>query len=67
MKKRDWLIHNRISILAEMPNRIKLMPFDFMNKYGVCPSRFTCNFCEYKMCEWAYDIYNTDGDCLATK
>ena len=24
-----------------------------------CPARFTC--------EWAFDLYNTEGDCLAEK
>jgi len=28
----------------------------------------TCDDCADKdSCEWAYDLYNTDGDCLATK
>lgn len=30
--------------------------------------RFTCNECPDKdMCEFAWDLYNTDGDCLLDK
>lgn len=29
---------------------------------------FTCDDCPAKTtCEWVYDPYNTDGDCLAEK
>lgn len=29
---------------------------------------FTCDGCEYApKCEYAYDPYNTDGDCLDSK
>jgi hypothetical protein len=30
----------------------------------------TCDDCDSAKdgsCEWAWDVYNTDGDCLATK
>lgn len=28
----------------------------------------TCHTCPFKeVCEFAYDLYNTDGDCLASK
>ena len=30
--------------------------------------RCTCSNCPIRWkCEWAYDEYNTDGDCLAVK
>lgn len=30
--------------------------------------RYTCNDCpDNKDCEFAFDLYNLDGDCLATK
>lgn len=30
--------------------------------------KLTCHNCEFsRNCEWAYDAYNTDGDCLAMK
>ena len=30
--------------------------------------KFTCDDCPARYtCEWAFDIYNTDGDCLADK
>jgi hypothetical protein len=32
--------------------------------------RITCDECESSTdgdCYWAYDLYNTDGDCLAVK
>lgn len=29
---------------------------------------FTCHFCADKdSCEFAWDLYNTDGDCIADK
>ena len=29
---------------------------------------FTCDTCpEVSRCQWAFDWYNTDGDCLAVK
>ncbi len=29
---------------------------------------FTCNECDNTiLCRYAYDLYNTDGDCLAMK
>ncbi len=30
--------------------------------------KFSCDDCSAsKTCEWAFDPYNTDGDCLAEK
>jgi len=30
--------------------------------------KFTCDECQARhTCEWAFDAYNTDGDCLAEK
>lgn len=30
--------------------------------------KFTCSTCVFlAWCEFAYDLYNTDGDCLASK
>lgn len=30
--------------------------------------KFTCDECPArKTCKWAFDAYNTDGDCLAEK
>ena len=32
------------------------------------PEEYTCYDCPEKhTCEWAWDDYNTQGDCLATK
>lgn len=32
------------------------------------PEKFTCDDCADKdVCDWAWDLYNTNGDCLATK
>jgi hypothetical protein len=50
-----------------MPDRVKHMSFFHMNECLIRPADFTCNFCEYKKCKWAYDTYNTNGDCLACK
>lgn len=36
----------------------------------IAPSDITCNNCPYESnatCEWAWDMYNTHGDCLALK
>ena len=36
--------------------------------YGVAKEDTTCFTCPDKeTCEWAWDPYNTDGDCLAIK
>lgn len=38
--------------------------------WEVDPSKivFTCDDCVIKdECEWAFDLYNIDGDCLALK
>lgn len=35
------------------------------------PSDFTCYSCQpflkIGLCEWQFDLYNTEGDCLAEK
>ena len=37
-------------------------------KAGYCPDKFTCDDCEDKnRCTLAFDLYNTDGDCLMMK
>ena len=36
--------------------------------YTIAPEEYTCFLCEDKeTCEFRYDEYNTDGDCLAEK
>jgi hypothetical protein len=36
--------------------------------YGLKVEDITCHHCPQKdTCEYAYDLYNTDGDCLAVK
>jgi len=35
---------------------------------GETTLKFTCDGCPSRFeCEWVYDLYNTDGDCLAEK
>lgn len=48
------------------------MPDDhkqILQKYNlVHPAMFTCCNCPFvKTCEYTYDPYNTDGDCLEEK
>lgn len=40
-----------------------------MREYEITTiKRFTCFNCDSSpTCEFAYDLYNTDGDCLALK
>lgn len=36
--------------------------------FSIGPGEFTCDNCvACKTCEFAFDAYNTDGDCLAEK
>ena len=60
-------MRDRITLLAEMPRRYKMMDHRGLALFGVKPSDFTCNMCDLKGCMWAYDGYNTNGDCLALK
>lgn len=35
---------------------------------NLAPSQYTCHKCDVKdACDFAYDEYNTHGDCLAVK
>lgn len=39
----------------------------YMDRYGFTP-RLTCDSCSIRSsCDVAYDLYNTDGDCLMDK
>lgn len=50
--------------LAEMRKRM----IEKLRKLGVKWSYITCDGCPARFdCEYAYDPYNTDGDCLAAK
>lgn len=38
------------------------------NRLGVAPDVFTCDECQFAIrCRFAFDGYNTNGDCLASK
>ncbi len=40
----------------------------YLARLGIRYTRITCDDCPSKnSCHWAYDAYNTDGDCLAVK
>ncbi len=39
-----------------------------LKELGIRWEWITCDRCPVReKCEWAYDPYNTDGDCLAVK
>ena len=41
---------------------------EYLRKHRIRYRYITCDFCSLKnKCEYAYDPYNTDGDCLAVK
>ena len=41
---------------------------NYLRDSGIKWKFLTCDNCPSKnTCEWAYDGYNTDGDCLAEK
>lgn len=48
---------------------VKSVEFQLMCiEYSVTVDDFTCTTCDEKeTCEFSYDPYNTDGDCLANK
>jgi hypothetical protein len=38
------------------------------SKMGYGPGKFTCDDCvDKRICTLAFDLYNTDGDCLMMK
>lgn len=49
--------------------RLELATIDLRNHGIISPAReVTCEKCQYNdACEYAWDLYNTDGDCLAMK
>ena len=41
---------------------------EYLRKHRIRYRYITCDFCSLKnKCEYAYDPYNIDGDCLAIK
>ena len=48
---------------------LRIVMVDKLTEYG--KTEFTCDNCPYlddiSNCEFVYDLYNTDGDCLAIK
>ena len=41
---------------------------EYLRKHGIRYRYITCDKCELRSkCPFAYDPYNTDGDCLLTK
>lgn len=69
MEDRAPLTHLELNALAEMAV-LDAAAFDV--KYGTPPvttvKDFTCHdCCDCSICEFVYDMYNTDGDCLASK
>lgn len=57
--------NNNIDVLARRKfERMKM----FVEKRHLNPEDCTCHDCECNIdCEFAYDGYNTDDDCLANK
>ena len=39
-----------------------------LKRLGIRFMYLTCDYCEHReTCEYAYDLYNTDGDCIVIK
>jgi MoaA/NifB/PqqE/SkfB family radical SAM enzyme len=57
--------------VKKTPEEIKRMRdtcLEDLKSLGIVPKEITCDRCKSNdVCEWAYDAYNTDGDCLACK
>jgi len=52
--------------LEEMFNNQKFL--EFMSERGLKPADLTCCSCNFMdCCEFSFDPYNTNGDCLAIK
>ena len=48
--------------------RAKAVEYAVKNLDWPADMKFTCDGCPAaKKCSWVYDLYNTDGDCLALK
>ncbi len=51
---------------ARTDQQVAELRADVSKHFGV--GSFTCDDCpSRRTCEWAFDVYNTDGDCLAEK
>jgi len=56
------------SRMMDKLEKVKRNSIDFLKSIGVEDMEFTCDNCLHKQyCEYAYDPYNTKGDCLAEK
>ena len=54
--------------LTWRPNRDDEYLEELMAKAKAKDPIFTCHGCpEEPRCQWAWDLYNTNGDCLAEK
>jgi len=66
---KDASPHPAPIVLATSSNSYKVME-ELARKGVVIPpvQDFTCNSCELRPeCEYAWDLYNVEGDCLAAK
>jgi len=53
--------------MKNLKERRKRM-IETLRKLGIRFETITCDTCPNRTkCRWAYDPYNTDGDCLALK
>ena len=52
----------------EVQLRRKTMIAEYVRENGEPPKEITCDSCQDpENCPYCYDLYNTDGDCLAMK
>lgn len=49
-------------------NELAAMRVEYIQGYGMGEMSFTCDDCPAKRtCGFVFDLYNTNGDCLAEK
>lgn len=57
-----------LTMPAKSDFELRALRTQLIEEYGVGEINFTCDDCPAKrVCQFAFDLYNTDGDCLAEK
>ena len=57
-----------LTTLSEKAQKLRAGGIKYLKEIGVIRFAFTCDLClDRDNCEFSYDAYNTDGDCLKEK
>ncbi len=70
MKALPQMAADTMDQFAREAYRVRLGMYDIGGRVALAddPGEFTCRACsENASCDYAFDLYNTNGDCLASK